>query len=404
MDCTVSSDLVNTGPNNVALVRPWTQEEFESSSTQWSDLLARSEADPLFMSWEWQWLWWKHHCIPQDSELYVLAGYNDAGVLVGLAPLYLHRATHRGLSARRLESIGSSFRERAQVFSEYLDLIIDVRYVDSFLKALGEVISGDPRWNDLVFANTPVDGHAAHLLKVHLRDHYVRDADPLTSYSVALPADFASYVSSLDSDTRRRAWNQRKKLVNPQLVEIHVAQVDEALNLIDRFHKQRWGQSHYVGFRRLFNRAFAQLMGRRGELHITELHSDGRPLNVMYNVRVGGREYNIQSGFDANAGKGISPGYLHLGFALERASEHGVKTFDFLAGKGLNRDYKRDFCTQPKQLITLQSIRTKALAWLYRGYDKRFIRSLGTLGPPIGLLTDAMVSLDSISESTAGFY
>jgi CelD/BcsL family acetyltransferase involved in cellulose biosynthesis len=124
----------------------------------------------------------------------------------------------------------------------------------------------------------------------------------------------------------------------------------------------------------------------------------------MYNVRLGGTEYNIQSGFDATQSKGISPGYLHFGYALENACEQSIATFDFLAGKGLHRDYKRDFCTQPRPLVTLQSIRARALAWIYKEYDKRFLRSLGALAPPIGLLADAMLSLDAISDTTAGLY
>jgi CelD/BcsL family acetyltransferase involved in cellulose biosynthesis len=392
------------GVGGVTLVRPWSAEEFANSSGTWTELLSRSDADPLFMSWEWQWLWWKHHCDPTDSELSILAGYDAAGLLVGLAPLYLHRTSHRGLGARRLESIGSNFRERAQVFSEYLDLIVDSRYAAPFIKAVAQVISADPRWNDVVFANTPADGHAARMLSEHLGQQYVRSSDPLTSYSVQMPVDFGGYISSLGAETRRRAWNQRKKLIAPELVDLHVAKVDDALDLLDRFHRERWGHAHYVGFRRLFNRAFAQLIGQRGGLHITELRSQGRPLSVMYNIRMGATEYNIQSGFDAAATKGISPGYLHFGYALERAARDGIRTFDFLAGKGLNRDYKRDFCTQPKQLITVQSIRTKALAWLYKEYDKRFLRSLGVLAPPVGLLADALVCLDSIADSTAVLY
>jgi CelD/BcsL family acetyltransferase involved in cellulose biosynthesis len=373
------------------VVRPWAEKEFESASHLWADLLARSTADPLFMSWEWQWLWWKHHRNLRDAELLLLAGYDVDGALVGLAPFYLHRADHKGIGALRLESIGSNFRDVSPIFSEYLDLIIDKRYETSFLQAVGDIISCDSRWNDLVVANTPVGGHAEKLIQQHLKEQYVRTADPLVAYATEIPADFQSYLQSLDGETRRRAWNQRKKLDAPRLATVPHDRIDDALNLIDEFHQSRWGQHHFVGLRRLFAREFAQLMAARGALRMTELRSANMPLSLMYNVRLQGVEYNIQSGFDSSLGKGISPGYLHFGYALESACADGVRKFDFLAGKGLNRDYKKDFCTQPKALATLQSIRTKPLAWLYREYDRRFVRSIGILAPSAGLLADAWV-------------
>ena len=91
----------------------------------------------------------------------------------------------------------------------------------------------------------------------------------------------------------------------------------------------------------------------------------------MYNVRIGTTEYNVQSGFDSTASRGISPGYLHFGYCIERACDEGVRDFDFLAGPGRRSDYKRDFATQPTQLATMQAIRSRPLAWLYRQYDRR---------------------------------
>jgi len=404
MGLRLDANRTDTPALRIAIAGLWTEEQFESSCKQWTDLLSRSNADPLFMSWEWQWLWWKHHRDLPGAQLYVIAAYDPTGLLVGLAPLYLHRAMHRGLGASRLESIGSNFRDTGYVFSEYLDLIIDRKFEKPFLNAVADFINSDGRWNDLVFSNTPKDGHASKLVNEHLKQQYVRIADPLFSYSAQIPQSFDSYLHTLDADTRRRSWNHRKKLISPVLVDVPTEQIDDTLSLLDRFHKVRWGQAHYVGTRRLFNRAFAQSMAKLGALRMTELRSADAPISVMYNVRLGGTEYNIQSGFDAAQSKGISPGYLHFGYALERACEHGIKTFDFLAGKGLHRDYKRDFSTQPRALVTLQSVRARALAWLYKEYDKRFLRSLGMLAPPVGLLADALVCLDSISDSTAVLY
>jgi len=129
-------------------------------------------------------------------------------------------------------------------------------------------------------------------------------------------------------------------------------------------------------------------MARKGALQMTELCQGDAPLSVMYNVRLGDVEYNIQSGFDVPASKGLSPGYLHIGYALEAACETGIKEFDFLAGPGLHRDYKQDFGSVRTQLLTVHVLRSAPLAWLYKEYDRRFVPSLAVGIPSAGVLIE----------------
>jgi CelD/BcsL family acetyltransferase involved in cellulose biosynthesis len=90
----------------------------------------------------------------------------------------------------------------------------------------------------------------------------------------------------------------------------------------------------------------------------------------MLNLRVAGTEYYLQSGFDPSFARGISPGYLHLGYAIEAACRDGLKRFDFLAGRGLHRDYKRDFASVSAPLQTLHLVRKPVLRLLFRVFDR----------------------------------
>jgi len=45
-------------------LRRWTVEEWLSNEVAWSQLLAGSNADPLFLSWEWQTRWWQCYGAP----------------------------------------------------------------------------------------------------------------------------------------------------------------------------------------------------------------------------------------------------------------------------------------------------------------------------------------------------
>jgi hypothetical protein len=374
-------DISSSVPRDDLRLRAWSMEEFAASGEAWSNLLGRSTANPLFMSWEWQWNWWRHHAEPLRGELLILAAYDSVSRLVGIAPLYLHRGSHRGLSAGRVESLGSSWRGDVGVFSEYLDLIADGAYEDAFIAAVAGYLLDDPRWSDFVFANTRVDGLAARLMQRHFSaTQYVRSADPLVAYTAQLPGSFDQYVRSLNRATRRRVWNHRKKVQGAELHCVAGEDVPRAFDQLNRFHAVRWGNAHYLGLYRAFHQWFADAMSRRYALRMSELRWGSQALSIMYNVRIGATEYNVQSGFDPTAGRGISPGYLHFGYCIERACAEGVRDFDFLAGPGRHREYKTDFCTEKTRMMTLQSIRSHWLAWLYRKYDKR--QTTAAIVPP----------------------
>jgi CelD/BcsL family acetyltransferase involved in cellulose biosynthesis len=350
----------------------WSEQEFAQSAAPWQELLDRSDADPLFMSWQWQWLWWRHYARVLDAELNLLAIYNSGDRLVGLAPLCLRQVRHRGgVRAARLESLGSTWRHGASAFSEYLDFIIDRDHVDAAVAALGDALQKDRRWDDLVIGYTRRDGAAARLADSAVRRAgHVRIADPLHAHVATIPESFDDYVRALDASTRRKLWNHRKKLARPALKFARIDEIDRYFDTIDSFHQSRWGARLYEGAYREFHLAFATAMSRANTLQLSRLMVGDRPLSVMYNVRLGGKEYNLQLGFDAANSAGLSPGYLHFGYSLERACADGVRQFDFLAGQGRARQYKQDFRTSGEELVCLQLIRSAPLSWAYRLYDR----------------------------------
>jgi len=363
-------------------VREWSETEFAGSAGAWRELLTRSDADPLFMGWEWQYLWWHHHRRLLGGELVLLACY-DGTKLVGLAPFHLHSAPHGGrLRAARLEIIGSNFRDGRGVFSEYLDLIADREYADAVAEAVGRHLLGDGRWADVVVANSPAGGIAANLVRRHLAPEcLVRETDHLESHRAELSGDFQAYLRSLAAGTRRKLWNQRSKLVEPKLVVAGPDEVFGAFDLIDTFHRHRWNAAQYVGVAREFHFALAPALLARGALRISTLYSAGAPLAVMYNVRLGTTEYNIQSGFDPTQSSGLSPGYLHFGYSIEEACRDGLRRFDFLAGEGRHRQYKQDFVTTAFPLATFQAVRARHLKVAYRVH--RFVAGMRrTVAPP----------------------
>lgn len=363
----VATELPSSAVN---LVRCWSEEEFADSRGAWEDLRARSDADPLFMGWDWQWLWWRHHAELLGGTLSLVACYSGS-LLVGLAPFYLHTGSHRaGIRAARLEVIGSTFRDGRGVFSEYLDLIADRDYLREVASAVAHHLEEDPRWGDLVVGNSPANGVAADLVRRHLAgSSVVRETDHLEGHRAELSGDFQAYLRSLSGGVRRKLWNHRSKLVAPELVIAAPNEFTDVFDRIDKFHRERWHAPQYVGVAREFHFALAPRLMARGALRMSTLYSAGEVLAVMYNVRMGSTEYNIQSGFDATHGSGMSPGYLHFGYSIEQACRDGIQTFDFLGGEGRNRQYKQDFVTTQVPMLTFQVVRARHLRLLYRIHE-----------------------------------
>ena len=358
---------------NTCRVRRWSADEFLANRAVWQQLLARSDADALFMSWDWLTTWWRHHGAARAAQLCVLGVYADSGDLCGIAPLYALRAVHRGVfRARRLELLGNTWRDSTAVFSEYLDVIAarDARAAVS--TALGEWLRASPDWDELLLCNVRPGSVAAQLAGSLQGAVYVRPVESLTGWNIPLPASFDAYVAKLTSNTRRKVLHQREKLPEISFALTPAPNRGAALERLEAFVARRWDAPPGVssGTRRQFHAALIERLATDETVRLTELRSGTACVSVMLNLRVDGTEYYLQSGFDEAFARGLSPGYLHLGYAIEAACRDGLENFDFLAGRGLNRDYKQDFAAESSALQTLHVVRKPALRLLFRVFDR----------------------------------
>lgn len=355
-------------PGDGLRVRLWSADEFAAGQNVWDGLLKRSAADPLFMSWAWQWRWWAHHGPALGAELQIAGIYSEER-LVGLAPLYRHQVVVRGLlRLRRMELIGTAWRNSGAAFSDYLDVLADRTEREGVLKALAEWLEAS-EWDELALCCLRRGAAADTLAQDYLsRFAGVREVDPLTGWRAALPAQFDDYVQRLSPDIRRRAVNQRAKLNHPRLEYAQAADVETFLDQLWVFTAARWGgqapRPEFQGFYREIGTHAA----RAGQLRLSRVATAEGPLSVMFNIRSENCVYYLQSGFDLDRSKGLSPGYLHFGYALEDACREGAQYFDFLGGSGQNRDYKRDLLTENVPLVTYHAVRGPGLRTLYAAH------------------------------------
>lgn len=346
------------------------ESEFAALRGDWQDLLRRSDADPLFMSWDWQWLWWKHHRAPLQAQLRLFAVRSDTGLLIALIPLYEHRARLRGLPIRRLELIGHAWRDERAFYSEYLDFVIDRSVVDSVLPELCNHVCA-LRWDEFVVVGALADSHVAKGVARWLRSFTsIREGDASVAHRVSLEAGFDAFVRGLPQSVRRRLLNHRARLVQPEFLRADEADIGPLLDTLSSYKRSRWGARYAdAPAIRAFEVDLARQLHASGHLELTRLTSGGKVLAVMFNARIGATEYYLQSAFDPERSRGLSLGYLHFGYAIEAAVRGSVTQFDLLAGEGLSTDYKRELGSRAVSLSSYQAIRSPWLRAAYSAYD-----------------------------------
>jgi len=193
----------------------------------------------------------------------------------------------------------------------------------------------------------------------------VREVDQLVAQRVDLGVPFDAFLRRLSANTRRHLYLQRSRRGAGRFVSVPNQESDAYLDRLQEFRRARWGSAATSGESGRFDRDIATWLGRQQQLRLTALLEDDRALSIMCNARVGATEYYLQSGFDS-ALRGVSPGYLHMGYAIESACSEGVKWFDLLGGLGLKGDYKRKLVTEKTSLACYHVVRASWLCALYR--------------------------------------
>ena len=352
----------------------------------WDGLLARSSADPLFNSSAWLTAWWSQYGGKLGADLDVRSA-TLGDELVGLALFSRRRVAHRlGIAGLRLEALGTARGTPGVAFSERTELLLDAARAGEAGAALARDLAIDPSWDELCVAYTPEEGPTHRVFREVAAScgGYLRVADYMEAWEIALGDGFESFLAGLGAGTRARLMNSRKRLAEAGAVRERLLGADELEHGWDIFcelHELRWQRSFSAHWRQFYGSTAAAQVAR-GVPVMSVLEFDGQPISVLVNFRAGGREYSMAAAFRPVDIKRVSPGWLHLGLAIERACADGMQAFDFLGGEGKNEQYKAAFGGTATRLVCLQLLRARRLKWFYRNRDRArdLKRRLGSSG------------------------
>ena len=351
------------------------------ADAEWSELAANSSANPLFMGWDWQSLWWIHFGAPSGARLLLITARDENGLLVAIAPFIDRRRTSRRLlAARQLSPLGNVWRINIGEVSEHLDWIVRLGHEEQATAAIADFLSNEAPWDEMLCAYTSPDSiicRAMQGLAYRERCH-VRGEQPQSHYSANTTQGFAAYLARRSVNARRRIFGRRRILSRLGRVEVVTANetnLESHFDELDRLSLLRWSQGLPTAFRDFYRELATRCLATE-DLRFSTLEIDGRAISVLLDIDRGDCRYNVRSAFDAAFDRRLSPGFLHIGFAIEAAcADSGINRYDLLAGEGKQTDFKKSVADATGSFVSAQLLRRRHEKLLFAAYDAIFGRS-----------------------------
>jgi CelD/BcsL family acetyltransferase involved in cellulose biosynthesis len=318
---------------------------FAAMRDEWNELLAASDADSIFLTWEWLHTWWKH-CA--NGRLFFIA-VRSGQQLLGIAPLMRTRSW-----AAKLEFAGSG-----TIGSDYLDFIVRRGFEDVVVPMIAEFIADQGMTLRLTRMKRSATAMRETGERLWRKGWQAVSTPAEVCPFIDLPREFDAFLATLGSSHR---YNYKRRLKNLQRdfdMKVERATTDEerrdALNVVIGLHLARWrerGGSDAFNSADVFafHQEFTQLALERGWLRMMVIRLNDRPAAAFYGFRYGSTYSFYQSGFDPELAK-TSAGLVMIGLTIKDAIAEGASCYDYLHG---DEPYKFLWTKTVRQLVRLE--------------------------------------------------
>lgn len=306
--------------------------------SEWNALLHRSNADHIFLTWEYVSAWLSVY--GRSGQLCTLVSRDASGRLTGIAPLIIrpgHGAGRRAL--RHLTLLGGE----CDSTSEYGDFIIapgiEREISEAFCRRL--LAERGLRWDALRFGYVRTGSEAMQTAWRTLTQHLQEPSAPRThrTWAARLGDSWETYEQTCLSAHRRsqlrRMWKRMQSSGHVRVLEAgRDIPVDEAMDHLIALNLERWdegGASFQTEEFKSFHRVLAKAFAEKGWLSLLLLEVDGVIISARYDFAYGGVLSLFQSGW-RRAYAEYSPGQVLLSQTVRHAISRGLHTMDFMTG------------------------------------------------------------------------
>jgi CelD/BcsL family acetyltransferase involved in cellulose biosynthesis len=335
-----------------------TREELRSYAREWNTLLSESQADGIFLTWEWLSTWIDIYL--GDNTLLVIAVYRD-DLLIGMAPLWVRRIRRFGvLRLREVCYLGTG-----EVCSDHLDMILHKEHGWDAAHAIWDELFGPLRreWDILRLEHTP-----QHSPMVRVAHHMAQHDTRCIKYEVSdfslcpyvvLPASYDNLLMSLGQRTRFNITKSTRLLEKQGSVTFASCEnehdLDAVFPWIMETHQKTWSRrGKFGGFAlprfKEFHLRVSRLFLSKGWLSLATLRVNSAPLAATYSFMYHGTTSGYLAAIDFEADRRLSIGRLLLARSMQLALEQKNTIFDMLRGE---EPYKYHWTNRDRRNISM---------------------------------------------------
>lgn len=333
------------------LITNWN--DFEQLKSQWDPLLQQSDADTLFLTWDWINCW--RETAPFSITPYILVLEQD-NVLIAIAPFYLQTySLFRIFSLNALRILADQ-----GIGSEYSNFIVKNNNSDIYKLLLWKELQSkkhSENWDFIWFINIATWKAGGRNLteslflqsKLHCQQRNVSfGATPLNQFNHNVNKknnNQANILAKLSKSLRTNIKQTTKRLSKIAVINFRNCEqetLNQDLNNLFKLHNRRWQETGIIGsfakrpHLKHFYQSFAPIALANQQLQLLTLEHDGTSKAVQYGYIYNKTFLAIQEGFDPSSEKGIGQ-VLRL-HAFEQCLLDDIFEYDFL---GEYTDHKR---------------------------------------------------------------
>ena len=321
---------------------------FHDLRDEWLRLLAQMPFQSVFLTPQWQDVWWRHFA--GDRQLCLFAVRSDDGVLRGLAPLMLDREAE-GLS--RLSFVGDLD------VCDYCDVLVDPAYVSQVGAALVPAMLdavGDE--GDLELINLSAHSLTPGLLQQGLEAHglTVEIEAVETCPTINLPMEWEAYLATLRSKDRHELRRKLRRAHTSARLHCRVTREVDALVedleiffSLHRMSQQADKREFMTPGKAAFFQDLARALGACGWFELALLYADDVAIAALCGFPYGSTYAAYNAGFHPDYGH-LSAGIVLFADRIRDAIERRFTHFDFLRG---DERYKYRFGASDQPLSQL---------------------------------------------------
>jgi len=357
-------------------------DELEGLRAAWDELLSEYPLSSTFSTWEWLSCWWQS--FGQGRQLLVLALFDEASRLVGLAPLSMSTERFGGLLPLRvLRFMGDGSGD-----SDNLDFPARPGFEQPFAEAVLEYLQQQKRQWDLCELNTlPADSPAARWIAECADSREWTYFEYFSKSSgITLPDTWEKYVEQLPGEDRKNLVRYERRLKKRYSTRIYRCTKEEdlpiCLDALFRLHQGRWLNAGEAGSfsspeRREFYRRLSRCLLNRGWLDLWVLELNGEITAVQFAFRYRDTVFQLQEGYDHNHPSDRA-GFVLRAEVLRQLITEKVRRYDFLGGEdaykarwaALPGTYRRICLARP---LTAAAMLLRSVDWAER--SKNWLRA-----------------------------